>query len=91
MAHSLAYLRKNDTPPIEAPQGFSWTVLFFGFLVPLYRHDWKTGLAMLALTAFFWPFPNLVMCWFYNRWYLNWMQKQGYTVFAVKSLPAEQF
>ena len=37
---------------LKAPQGFCWTVLLFGFFVPLFRKDFKTAGAMFVLVTF---------------------------------------
>jgi hypothetical protein len=49
--------------------GFSWTVLFFGFFVPLCRGDWKWFLIMLLVCALSLGLANLVLCFVYNKIY----------------------
>ena len=49
------YLKHPQTGAIkECPTGFSWTMLFFGFFVPLFRKNWKWAAIMFfgALVAF---------------------------------------
>lgn len=63
----------------EAPVGLSWTVLFFGFLPPLFRGDLKWGLIMLA----FWLLTagvlvHLVFMFFYNKLYIKDLLAEGY-------------
>jgi hypothetical protein len=43
-------------------------------------------LVCLGFTIWLGPLPNLVLCWFYNRWYLNNLLKQGYQILDVKDL-----
>ena len=74
----------------EAPVGFSWTMLFFGVFVPLFRGDWKwAAITLLAafitsgLSWFIFPF-------FYNKFYLKDLIKQGYKIKTVKGTTIEQ-
>lgn len=46
---TLALAKGNDVR--QAPMGFSWTVLFFGFWPALFRRDW-----LGAIVMFFIPF-----------------------------------
>ena len=67
--------------------GFSWTTLFFSFIVPLFRGD-LVGFAQLFLTdiftagglwLFFWPFV-------YNKKYIERLLDQGYKPFSEGDL-----
>ena len=49
--------------------GFSWTTLFFGFFVPLFRGDWKWFLIMIIICILTLGIANLVLCFIYNRIY----------------------
>lgn len=72
----------------KAPVGFSWTTLFFGFLVPLLRGDLKwaviMGLVSLAIGAitfgigvfFVWVFFAVK----YNELYIEDLKEKGYRV-----------
>lgn len=35
----------------KAPEGFSWTVFFFGMFVPLFRADWAGFFALIGISA----------------------------------------
>ena len=85
MSHSKITLVHPQTKATAvAPIGFSWSVLFLGFLVPFWRRDWLLGLLMLIFTPL-WPLPNLSMCWFYNKRYLQNLIKEGYLVEIIDS------
>ena len=62
----------------ECPTGFSWTTLFFGFLVPLARGDLIGVIIQLLASVFsigifwfIWPFM-------YNKNYINRLLEKGY-------------
>lgn len=68
-----------------APLGFSWTTLFFGFWVPLFRKDWLGFLVMFIGMPLFTiiTFGYGGLLWFvipflYNKNYVNRLLKQGY-------------
>lgn len=62
----------------QAPVGFSWTSLFFGFFVPLFRGDAKW--ALVWLVAFF-VLPVLsfiIQAFVYNKLYIQELIEKGY-------------
>ena len=72
--HSATGLTKNGY------YGFSWTYLFFGWFVPLFRGE--LGVAALHLlfsfvTLGFW---QLVLCFIYNKQYMTRMLEKGYVL-----------
>lgn len=74
----------NDVKEIKL--GFSWTTIFFGILVPLFRLDWKTVLVYLAVSVLGWflGFSSLmtifivVFAFFYNKLYATQLFENGY-------------
>jgi hypothetical protein len=87
MAHSMVYLQDPLTSDqLEAPVGFSWTCLFFGFLLFAYRGDWWVAWISLFVTFLLGPLPNIIMCWGYNEWYLNRKLRAGYHVIKVEDI-----
>ena len=61
----------------EVKRGFSWTMLFFGFFVPLLRGDilW-TILSIVLLT--FGGISWLILPFFYNKIYLDGLLNKGF-------------
>ena len=66
MSNNTVYLEKNGITK-EAPIGFSWTVLFFGAFVPLFRSDFKYFWIQLALALLTSGLSNLVFMFIYNK------------------------
>lgn len=64
----------------EAPIGFSWTVLFFGFFPPVFRGDWKWFIVMLLLHMVTVGISSLVLSFFYNKLHIKDLLKDGYRV-----------
>lgn len=70
----------------NVPQGFSWSTLFFGFFVPLFRGDLKWAAIMLAvgvLGAVFTLWIGTIIGWIvfaciYNRKYEEDLRLQGW-------------
>lgn len=58
--------------------GFSWTYLFFGFLVPLTRGELGTGGLHLLFGLFTAGLSNLVFCFLYNKQYMTRMLTSGW-------------
>ncbi len=67
----------------KAPTGFSWTALFFGGLVPLFRGDvmWFIISLLVSICSFgiFW----LIFPFIYNKIYIKKALEKGY-------VPADQ-
>ncbi len=78
----VLYLQHPFTGDVKkAPVGFSWTMLFLGALVPLFRGDWKHFfiiffLDWLVVSYFIFPFT-------YNKLYIKELLQKGYKVKGV--------
>lgn len=81
MAYAKLYLKNPYTGTVrEAPVGFSWTVLFFGFFPPVFRSDWR-GFVMIFLFWLFAPvLSNFIFMFIYNRMYLKSLIRDGFQV-----------
>ncbi|MDY2631644.1 DUF2628 domain-containing protein [Clostridium sp.] len=70
---------KNEVGQVKQVKvGFSWTMFFFGFFVPLFRGDWMymiiTLLASVVTAGISW----LVFPFIYNKLYINNLLKKGW-------------
>lgn len=74
LKHPITGVRKT------VKHGFSWPMLFFGFLTPLVKGDFKWFLISLLLFAFTDGFSNFVLAFFYNGLYLQELINQGFEV-----------
>lgn len=85
MAYNTIYFRHQTTEkPKEAPVGFSWTTLFFGFFVPLLRKDLKWFAIMLIAQIFTLGISVLVFPFIYNKLYIKSLISEGYQAHSVK-------
>ena len=57
--------------------GFSWTTLFFGFFVPLFRGDIIFASIMLISTLII-PFLWIIFPFIYNKYYIKSLLEKGY-------------
>lgn len=69
----------------QVKAGFSWTMFFFGFWVPLFRGDWKWLIIMLLLDivglftfGIVTKIADIVMSFLYNKLYLQDLVSNGY-------------
>lgn len=81
-------LRNDAGVTKEIKVGFSWSVLFFGFFVPLFRGDWKWAAIMAVSSLFAASITYGIGGWVilfifalnYNDWYKNDLLNKGYKV-----------
>lgn len=67
---NIKNLKTNQVKQVKA--GFSWTVLFWGFLTPLFRGDWKWLIIFLLLDIIgVFTIANIVLSFLYNKFYLQ--------------------
>ena len=60
--------------------GFSWTYLFFGWFVPLFRGETQTGFVHLLLSIITGGIYQIVMCFKYNEQYMSRMITNGWVL-----------
>jgi len=60
--------------------GFSWTYLFFGWFVPLFRGELGVGALHLLFTFFTFGLWQLIVCFLYNRQYMTRMLTSGWVL-----------
>lgn len=79
-------VRMYDRRYVTVKLGFSWTTLFFGGFVPLFRGDilWTIIMFLFGVSGLITPFGSgtfivhLIFGWLYNRIYLNSRLKNGF-------------
>lgn len=71
---------KNEAGIVkECPTGFSWTTLFFGFLVPMIRGSWKYAILSMLAAGFTAGLAWLVIPFIINKHHIESLLEQGYT------------
>ena len=60
--------------------GYSWTYLFFGFFVPLFRGELVVGALHLLFTLFTGGLWQLIVSFLYNNQYMTRMLEKGYVL-----------
>ena len=84
MAFAVISFENKKTNQFKlAPVGYSWTNLFFGFFVPLFRGDWKWAIIFLIVGIVTWGFGSIITSFFFNKLYASDLMKAG---FKIKSL-----
>ena len=80
---SIIFENPNTNVIKEAPVGFSWTTLFFGFFPALFRADWKWAVILLILQIITFGMSGLVFMFIYNKLYTKDLINSG---FKAKSI-----
>tara|TARA_R110000824_G_scaffold229949_1_gene417546 strand:+ start:497 stop:799 length:303 start_codon:yes stop_codon:yes gene_type:complete len=78
MAELVTLKNVNSAVIKEAPIGFSWTTLFFGFIVAIVRGDIKWAAIQLGVSIITLGISNLVMPFIYNKIYVKELLETGY-------------
>lgn len=74
-------MKNKHTNDIKnAPVGFSWTVLFFSFLVPLLRKHYSGVVFWLVLSVLTFGLALLFFPFIYNKEYIKHLISKGYQV-----------
>jgi hypothetical protein len=60
--------------------GFSWTYLFWGFLVPIIRGELIIALLHFVLTLITLGIWHFIMAFLYNKQYMTRLLEKGYTL-----------
>lgn len=90
MAYADLTMQNPQTQALKtAPIGFSWTVLFFGFLPPLFRGDIKWGLIILLFWLFSAGLTNIVFSFFYNKLFVKELVSEGYRAHPLNDADLE--
>jgi hypothetical protein len=80
----ISFENASDGRMKKAPVGFSWTTLFFGFWVPVFRGDWKFAIIMFVTSIPTFGLTQLVFCFLYNKWYVEKLVENGFKVDSIK-------
>ena len=80
MAHTKLYFENALTGNIkkDVPVGFSWTYLFFGPLVPLFRGDIKWFFLTLIISMATFGIALIYFMFKYNAIYIKKLVMEGY-------------
>lgn len=86
MAFTTINFEQPQTGAIKsAPVGFSWTVFFFGFFVPLFRGDFKWAIIILLAHMLTMGLSGLIFMFIYNKLYIKDLIGSGYKARSIAS------
>lgn len=72
-------LKHNQTGAVKQTKlGFSWTTLFFGLFVPLFRGDFKWFAFMIIFPIITFGIAWLIFPFIYNKMYIKDLIEKGY-------------
>ena len=86
MAKNVKLLHPSNGLIKQGFYGFSWTYLFFGWFVPLFRGELGVAALHLLFTIFTFGFWQLIACFLYNKQYMTRMIEKGYELNDVENI-----
>jgi len=89
MAKKVALIHPQTGLMKSGFYGFSWTFLFFGWFVPLFRGELLIALmhfVITILTAFLW---QIIFAFLYNKQYTTRLLEKGYVLNGTEEVNEE--
>lgn len=84
MANTYVSLQHSETgESLEAPLGFSWTTLLFGFWPAIFRGDWKWAGIIFVISVITYGLAFIVFAFIYNRLHIKDLIRSGWKVSSV--------
>ncbi len=80
MAKKVALIHPQSGLMKSGYYGFSWTFLFFGWFVPLFRGELFISLLHFVITIVTLGFWQLIIAFLYNKQYMTRMLEKGYVL-----------
>ena len=65
--------------------GFSWTYLFFGWFVPLFRGELGVGALHILFTVVTFGLWQFIVCFLFNKQYMTRMLTNGWVLVGSES------
>ena len=80
MAKRVALIHPQSGLMKSGFYGFSWTFLFFGWFVPIFRGELFTALLHFVITVFTFGIWQVIIAFLYNKQYMTRMLEKGYVL-----------
>ena len=85
MAQSIAIVHKESGMMKNGLYGFSWTYLFFGWFVPLFRGELGVAALHLLFSLVTLGIWQLIACFLYNQQYMTRMLTNGWELAGTET------
>ena len=80
MAKRVALINPQTGVMKSGFYGFSWTFLFFGWFVPLFRGELMIALLHFIITLITFGFWQIIFAFLYNKQYTTRLLEKGYVL-----------